>query len=199
MRISIALQGSVNETAVTKLPDHPGLKEETRTWFSHDDPRWFERGDIFHSCGVVLDKTTKVVVAGDGKRIDSFRIVDFPDLFRVTRCTGNSCGDGVAGVLAMEISRGEMLFEGEGEEYDRARLSFEAVRVGGYNAFAKNAEESSAQYYLVDGVAGFGLSGVTKCEFSEVLMVARGVPFRHPTEPKYDPALALRFRKTFLG
>jgi hypothetical protein len=207
MRFAITIQGTTNETAITKIP-HPSqspsenkaaLKSMAETWFEQDEPRWFERSDVFHGSGILLDKKTKVVVTSDGKKLDSFKLADVPELFKVTQATGNSCDMSSAGILAMENSEGTATFTGSVDAYDRAKLLFEVARIGGFNLFAAEPAAGSAQYFIITGVAGFTSEGIDSGKTSSAILISSGLPFSAPAECKYDPAAAARFRKTFLG
>jgi len=76
MNLTISIQGTANETAITKFERqgrddfdyNKALKAAVANWFQQDDPRWFERDEIFHANGILLDKKTKVTVTGDGKK-----------------------------------------------------------------------------------------------------------------------------------
>jgi hypothetical protein len=207
MDLAITIEGAANETAITKIP-HPSqspsenraaLKSMAETWFEQDEPRWFERSDVFHGSGILLDKKTKVVVTSEGKKIDSFKLADVPELFKVTQATGNSCDMSSAGILAMENSEGTATFAGSVDTYDRSKLVFEVARIGGFNLFAADPAAGAAQYFIITGVVGFTGEGIESGETSSAILVSSGLPFSAPAECKYDATAAARFRKTFLG
>lgn len=207
MKLAITIEGTTNETAITKIP-HPSqspsenkaaLKSMAETWFEQDEPRWFERSDVFHGSGILLDKKTKVVVTSDGKKLDSFKSADVPELFKVTQATGNSCDMSSAGVLAMENSEGTATLTGSVDAYDRTKLVFKVARIGGFNLFAADPAAGSAQYFIITGVADFTNEGIDSGETSSAILISSGLPFTAPAECKYDAAAAARFRKVFLG
>ncbi|MBU3664909.1 MAG: hypothetical protein FGM15_03400 [Chthoniobacterales bacterium] len=175
------------------------MKSMAETWFEQDEPRWFERSDVFHGSGILLDKKTKVLVTSDGKKIDSFKLADVPNLFKVLQATGNSCDMSSAGILAMENSEGTATFTGSVDVYDRSKLVFEIVRIGGFNLFATDPAAASAQYFIITGVQGLTGEGIESSETSSAVLISSGLPFTAPADCKYDAAAAARFRKTFLG
>jgi len=207
MNIAISIQGTANETAITNIPNASSSPTETKTalkamaqtWFEQSEPRWFERDDIFHASGVLLDKKTKVVVTSGGKKIDSFKLADLADLFKVTQASGNACDMVSSGILAMENSDGIATFSADVDDYDRATLLFEVARISGFNAFAADAGSSSAQYFVITGIKGFTSEGIDSGETRSAVLVSNALPFNFSTECKYEPAHAARFRKVFLA
>ena len=207
VKLTISVQGASNETAITQIlnsgqspsESKAALKSMVEMWFEQDEPRWFERSEVFHASGIILDKRTKVTVSANGKKIDSFKLSDVPEIFKVTRATGNSCDSSSAGILAMENSDGSATFAGEMDNYDRENLLFEIARVSALNVFAADPIAGSAQYYIVTGITGFASEGINAGETSSAVLVSFGLPFTAPAECKYDAAAAARFRKVFLG
>lgn len=199
MQITVTIQGTINETAITKIPESTATKELAKTWFSQSEPPWFERDDIFHGSGVILDKKTKVVVKSEGKKLDSFKLVDCPELFNVISASGNDSDLQFAGVLAMENSDGTLTLHGEMEDYERSKLSFEVIRLGVIDVFSSNPCLMSAEYYIVTSITGFTSEGVDSANARPSVMVSKGIPFKSPKEQTYNAGAAAKFRKNFLS
>lgn len=202
MELTIYIEGIVNETAITKTKemDRAKLKSLLASWFTQEEPRWFERDEIFHNTGILLDKTTKVIVKSNGKKIDSFKLANEPSLLNVVHSVGNGNENSItdtATVLAMENSKGVISFAKDINSYTRADLKFEVVRIGAIDIFATNPLQSNAQYYIITRVYGTEINLVECGEKSQNILTNLGTPFVHPTDKIFNLELTSRFKKSF--
>jgi len=205
MNLEISIEGTTNETAITKFERHDlddydynkALKKAVGEWFQQEEPRWFERDEIFHASGILLDKKTKVVVKCDGKKIDSFKLAACPELIKVDRAATNYVSRQERGVLAMENSDelGVATLTGTTDAYDRSKLKFEVSVI---SATAQDDNFPAIQYYIVTGAEGFEWGGFDSAGASGKVLTDLGIPYSTPALA-YDPSAAALFRKTFLG
>lgn len=205
MKLELSIEGTTNETAVTKfarngLDDfdyNKELKKAVDGWFAQSSPRWFERDEIFHASGILLDKKTKVVVCGGGKKMDRFKLADCLNLVDVNRAATNFVSKEDRGVLAMENSDapGVANLEGDMPEYDRSLLKFNVAVV---SAMSQYDNLPAIQYYIVTGVEGFEWGGYDSSSASGRVLVDAGI-FYKPPQLQYDARFAAQFRKSFLS
>lgn len=204
MNLTISIQGTANETAITKFERqgrddfdyNKALKAAVANWFQQDDPRWFERDEIFHANGILLDKKTKVTVTCDGKKVDSFKPADCLEIIKVTKSATNFVSRDERGILAMENSDqlGAATVAGSVDSYDRSRLAFEVAVI---RATAQYDNLPAIKYYIITGVTGFEWGGVESSEATGRVLTDAGIPYDSP-KLEYDAASAARFRTTFL-
>lgn len=72
-------------------------------WMNPDNKvRWFEKDNAGHINGTLLDDKLKVVVSLDGKKVDSFKAIDYLHLF---------CADHVYSMYPLQRYGGEPVYE----------------------------------------------------------------------------------------
>jgi len=133
----IEISQDIVEVAATKVAIPNGERGDSylsalcKEWMTPGrEPEWFERDDICHFSGSLLDSKTKVKVTCEGKKIDSFKTEDIVAQIHIANAFKLLTQPPHFGaIVGIAISSGVQTFKIELADYKRASLSFEASKI----------------------------------------------------------------------